>query len=252
MITTTTIYWFCVEFKPLLGNQSQYPTAFSKASLGPQMCLNLKCLSFFTIQIIPLTKSSCLITFPLPMGSPCAESTCQSRRQRRYGFDPWVEKISWSRKQQPTWNLLSSGMCSSLPMRRKRLLHESITDILLKLTIFYCSWYGYPHWLTLIWTSLVAQIIKSSPVMQESQVQSLNWEDTLGRKWQPTPVFLPGEFHGQWSLAGYSPRGCKEMDITERVSLNINMVIHSSSKYMFFPALRTLFTTPFCLSYCFT
>ena len=30
------------------------------------------------------------------------------------------------------------------------------------------------------------------------------------RKWQPTPVFLPGEFHGQRSLAGYSPLSCKE------------------------------------------
>ena len=29
------------------------------------------------------------------------------------------------------------------------------------------------------------------------------------RKWQPTPVFLPGEFHGQRSLAGYSPWGCR-------------------------------------------
>ena len=27
------------------------------------------------------------------------------------------------------------------------------------------------------------------------------------RAWQPTPVFLPGKFHGQMSLAGYSPRG---------------------------------------------
>ena len=30
------------------------------------------------------------------------------------------------------------------------------------------------------------------------------------RKWQPTPVFLHGKFHGQRSLAGYSPWGCKE------------------------------------------
>ena len=36
-----------------------------------------------------------------------------------------------------------------------------------------------------------------------------------GRKWQPTPVFLPGEFHGQRSLVGYSPRGCQESDTTE-------------------------------------
>ena len=36
-----------------------------------------------------------------------------------------------------------------------------------------------------------------------------------GRKWQPTPVFLPGESHGQRSLAGYSPWGHKESDTTE-------------------------------------
>ena len=35
------------------------------------------------------------------------------------------------------------------------------------------------------------------------------------RAWQPTPVFLPGEFHGQRSLEGYSPQGCKESDRTE-------------------------------------
>ena len=34
------------------------------------------------------------------------------------------------------------------------------------------------------------------------------------RKWQPTPLFLPGESHGQRSLAGYSPRGRKELDTT--------------------------------------
>ena len=56
------------------------------------------------------------------------ESTCQCKRRKGCGFDPWVRKISW------------------------------------------------------------------------------------GRKWQPTPVFLPGEFHGQRSLAGYSPQGCKELD----------------------------------------
>ena len=37
------------------------------------------------------------------------------------------------------------------------------------------------------------------------------------RAWQPTPVFLPGEFHGQRSLVGYSPWGQKESDMTERL-----------------------------------
>ena len=37
---------------------------------------------------------------------------------------------------------------------------------------------------------------------------------------QPTPVFLPGESHGQRSLAGYNPRDCKKSDTTERVILS--------------------------------
>ena len=41
------------------------------------------------------------------------------------------------------------------------------------------------------------------------------------RKWQPTPVFLPGEFQGQRSLAGYSPRGHKELDMTEHEHLSV-------------------------------
>ena len=42
-------------------------------------------------------------------------------------------------------------------------------------------------------------------------VRKIPWR----RKWQPTPVFLPGEFHGQRSLVGYNPKGCKELDTTE-------------------------------------
>ena len=40
------------------------------------------------------------------------------------------------------------------------------------------------------------------------------------REWQPTPVFLPGESHGQMGLAGYSPWGRKELDMTEWLSLH--------------------------------
>ena len=38
------------------------------------------------------------------------------------------------------------------------------------------------------------------------------------RKWQPTLVFLPGKFQGQRSLVGYSLRGCKELDMIERLN----------------------------------
>ena len=51
--------------------------------------------------------------------------------------------------------------------------------------------------------------------MQETQVQSLGWEDPLEKEWQPTPVFLPGESHGRRSLEGYYPQGRKESDMTE-------------------------------------
>ena len=36
-------------------------------------------------------------------------------------------------------------------------------------------------------------------------------------KWQPTPVLLPGKSHGQRSIVGYSPWGCKESHTTERL-----------------------------------
>ena len=49
------------------------------------------------------------------------------------------------------------------------------------------------------------------------QVQSLGQEDPLEKE-MATPVFLPGKFHGQKSLVGCSPWGCKELDMTERLN----------------------------------
>ena len=48
-------------------------------------------------------------------------------------------------------------------------------------------------------------------------VEKIPWR----RKWQPTPVFLPGEAHGQRSLEGYSSRDCKESDTNERLHTHI-------------------------------
>ena len=45
------------------------------------------------------------------------------------------------------------------------------------------------------------------------------------RAWQPPPVFLPGESHGQRSLAGCSPQGCEELDPTERLSTQAPMML---------------------------
>ena len=65
-----------------------------------------------------------------------------------------------------------------------------------------------------------AQTVKNLPAVQEIWVLSLGLEDPWGREWLYTPVFLPGEFHGQRSLVGYSPCGQKELDMTEQFSLS--------------------------------
>ena len=64
---------------------------------------------------------------------------------------------------------------------------------------------------------LVAQTVKRLPAMWETWVWSPGQEDPWRRKWQSTPVLLPGKFHGWRSLVGYSPWDLKESDMTEQL-----------------------------------
>ena len=64
----------------------------------------------------------------------------------------------------------------------------------------------------------MAQVVKNLPAIQETWIQSLGQEDPWWREWLPTPVFLSGEFQGQRSLVGYSPRGRKELEATEQLA----------------------------------
>ena len=50
------------------------------------------------------------------------------------------------------------------------------------------------------------------------------------RKWQITPVFFPRKFHGQRSLAGYSPWGCKESDRTDHATHTIKLPMTFSTE----------------------
>ena len=71
--------------------------------------------------------------------------------------------------------------------------------------------------------SLMAQQVKNLPAMQETQeMQVRPWNEKIPwrRKRQPTPVFLPEKSCGQRSLAGYSPKGYKESDTTERLTVH--------------------------------
>ena len=71
---------------------------------------------------------------------------------------------------------------------------------------------GYP--LQYSWASLVAQLVKNLPAVQEIWVQSWVGKIPWRRERLPTPAFWPGEFHGL-----YSPWGHKESDMTEGLSL---------------------------------
>ena len=60
------------------------------------------------------------------------------------------------------------------------------------------------------------------PAIQETWVPFLGWEDPL-EKGMATPVILTGEFQGWRSLAGYSPEGCKESDMIEKLMLSFSL-----------------------------
>ena len=68
--------------------------------------------------------------------------------------------------------------------------------------------------------------------MQKTWVWFLGWEDPLEKEWQPTPVFLPGKSHGDRSLAGYSPWGCKEPDTTGQL-VHTHTHTHTHTHHMY-------------------
>ena len=68
-------------------------------------------------------------------------------------------------------------------------------------------------YLRLIGASLVVQTVKNLPAMQETQVQSLGWEDPLEKGMATHSGILAWRM--PWSLAGCSPQGHKESDTTE-------------------------------------
>ena len=96
--------------------------------------------------------------------------------------------------------------------------------------VFYCSFclckflcleYLVTLFKVTFWISLVSQMVKSVPAMQETQVRSLGWEDPLKNETLSTALFLHGESHGLRSLVDYSPWGLKEWDMTEWLTLSL-------------------------------
>ena len=61
------------------------------------------------------------------------------------------------------------------------------------------------------------------------------------REWQLTSLFMPGKFHGQRSLVGYSPWGHKEVDMTERLTLSTFNNVSNNANYSFVIFLSSFF-----------
>ena len=72
--------------------------------------------------------------------------------------------------------------------------------------------------LSLAGASLVAQMVKRLPAVQDTQVRSLGWEDPLEEEMATHSSILGWKFHRQRRLAGYSPWDCKESDMTEQLT----------------------------------
>ena len=78
--------------------------------------------------------------------------------------------------------------------------------------IFCCSWCGLPRWLG--GKESACPYGTHGRLGFDPWVRKILWR----RKWQATPVFLPGKSRRQRSLAGYSTQGSKKSDMTERRS----------------------------------
>ena len=132
LVKTSSIMnrWQCVSLSCSWSQRKTFQTFTVKCdvSCGPIIC--------------SLYYAEVLSSYGIPSWLSGKESTCQCSRNRRHGFDPWVGKILWR------------------------------------------------------------------------------------RKWQPTPIFLPGKFHQQRSLVDYSLVGPQESDVTERLS------VHTRSSYI--------------------
>ena len=77
------------------------------------------------------------------------------------------------------------------------------------------------------------QLVKNLPATQETQVPLLVAKIPRKRKWQPTPVFLSVESHGQRSVVGYSPWGCKTRTGLSDQTTDTTMSAESQASYSF-------------------
>ena len=149
---------------------------------------------------------------------------------RRLRFNPWVGKIPWKKKWQPTSVFLSGKSHGQGSVTDCKLWGHKESDVTQWLSTYTQADVYIPYHLGNL-TSLVAQTVKRLPAMRETRVRSLGREDPWRRKWQPTPVSLPGESHGRSSLVGYSLQGSQRVGHDWATSLSLgNLYTHTHTR----------------------
>ena len=149
-----------------------------------------------------------------PSGTSGEESTCQCRRHKGCRLDPWVSKIPWRKKWQPTPVFLPGE-----PMERSlagyRLWGHKESDV---------TEQGHTHTRT--------QCINEKPLNNHDIHYSINYSYLLfwgfqnncrRRQWHPTPVLLPGKSHGWRSLVGLQFMESPELDTTEQLHFHFSL-----------------------------
>ena len=137
-----------------------------------------------------LSNSSSIWYGGFPCGTSVKKPTCQCRRLKEHGFNPWVQKIPWSRKWQPTAVFLpgeSHGQRSLVDYSPQG-CKESDTAEATQHTHTDMSFPGGSSG-----TKPTCQCRRWKRCGFDPQVGKISWR----RAWQPTPVFLPRESRGQ-------------------------------------------------------
>ena len=89
------------------------------------------------------------------------------------------------------------------------------------------------------WASLVGQLVKSLPAMQETWFSPRVWKIPKRKKWQPSPVFLPREFHGWRSLVGFCGVTKSQTQLSDSLSTMFNglMFAHDNNSHFYMHSL---------------
>ena len=122
---------------------------------------------------------------------------------RRCGLPSPSDPLSW---QSNSFSLNFSFLVCKMPIIRP------VYFALVKWNSYFMARQGFPHSLG-VKNPFSCHCRRPRRPGFDPWIRKIPWR----RKWQPTPVFLPGELCGQWSLMGYSSWGHKESDMTEHI-----------------------------------